>query len=245
MSRTWDGLLSVADTLTRVGAAYIPGHLMRSTLPVHSIERLMAHWDDLVMDVYLPQQATYRTRRYGRLLARYKADRTYSFEALPHNEFQQSAEVVPLYGGRTRTFAPIAASILLSEPLLALVRADLGVIAAVESGTRTFYVGLHMVRIAAPRGEARPPVPEGRHCDGHHYVAMHLVARRQCSGGESLIYLPGADSPFLREKLMAELDTLIVDDRRVEHEVTPIRAIGSGGLRDMLLVDFDSFSDLK
>ena len=243
MDNSREGSLSVTGTLATDGVAYIPGKSMSSTLPAGSVERLLAHWEDLGEDSYLPFQATYRKRRYGRLLARSRADQTYSFEALPPEEFRQAADVIPLYRGDARRFAPIAVGILLSEALLALVRTDLEVIATTERAVHTFLVGLHMVRIAAPRGETRPTAPEGRHHDGHRYVAMHLIARLHCLGGESLIYQRGADSPFLRATLTATLDTLIVDDRRVEHEVTPIHALGSDGSRDMLLVDLDDFRD--
>ena len=35
------------------------------------------------------------------------------------------------------------------------------------------------------------------------------------------------------------LDSLVVDDHRVTHEVTPISPLGEHGVRDMLLVDLN------
>jgi hypothetical protein len=68
---------------------------------------------------------------------------------------------------------------------------------------------------------------------------MHLIMRRGCGGGASLVFRPRATTPFLEVTLTDNLDTLVVDDRRVEHSVTPIMALEQRGLRDMLLVDFD------
>ena len=70
---------------------------------------------------------------------------------------------------------------------------------------------------------------------------MHLLGRHDCTGGTSSVYRPGEASPFLVTTMLQELDTVVVDDRRVEHAVSPIRAATPGrtGRRDILLVDID------
>jgi hypothetical protein len=100
-------------------------------------------------------------------------------------------------------------------------------------------VGLHLIRVLADSGRGVAPAPEGRHSDGHAWIAMHLIGRHDCTGGTSSVYRPGEDVPFLVTTMQEPLDTVIVDDRRVEHEVSPIRAAGPGGRRDILLVDID------
>jgi hypothetical protein len=47
------------------------------------------------------------------------------------------------------------------------------------------------------------------------------------------------DQPVMKTTMLNPLDSLIVDDNRVTHEVTPITATGHEGIRDMLLVDLN------
>jgi len=55
----------------------------------------------------------------------------------------------------------------------------------------------------------------------------------------SRIYTAGSKVPFLITTMTAALDTVVIDDRRVEHEVTPITTSEETATRDLLLVDFD------
>jgi hypothetical protein len=100
-------------------------------------------------------------------------------------------------------------------------------------------VGLHLIRVLADGGQGVAPAPEGRHSDGHAWIAMHLMGRHHCTGGTSSVYRSGEDVPFLVTTMHQTMDTVVVDDRRVEHEVSPILAAGPGGRRDILLVDID------
>ena len=73
-------------------------------------------------------------------------------------------------------------------------------------------------------------------------TGMHMLARRHCVGGLSIIELSDATTEELT--LTRELDTVIVEDAAVRHEVTPIRAAARAreGIRDMLLVDLNPYS---
>jgi hypothetical protein len=87
------------------------------------------------------------------------------------------------------------------------------------------------------------PTPEGRHRDGHDYVAMHLIRRVRCGGGETLIYPRGGAKVLARTTLSDPLDSVLVDDGAVDHEVTPLAVDGGPGYRDVLLVTFESPRD--
>jgi hypothetical protein len=229
----------IATRVSHEGVAFLSGEHLRSLISPVEFGEFVAAWDDLGPDAYLPGGATYRTRRYGRLLAKPGLDGGYTLNPLQLTAFQQPADLIPLYEGRPRIFASIKEAALGSHFLAALISLDLAVITSSERSQNRFIVGLHMVRIVAQPGFGRLPAPEGRHADGHCYVAMHLIKKRGCEGGQSRIFLPGSSEPMLEITLTESLDTLIVDDRRVEHAVTAVRALECEGIRDMLLVDFD------
>ena len=192
-------------------------------------------WDNLPLDEAMPPGATYRRRRFGRL----RIDVTgggLRIDPLPHSAFQQPADIIPLHGGRARVFAPIPEDTLCAPALHALVAFDVTLAAAV-CGIRAWLVNLHLIRIMASAGLAGQPTPEGRHRDGHLYVGMHLFGRTACSGGESFVYHD--DTRVASLTMTAPLDSLVVDDHRVTHEVTPISPLGENGIRDMLLVDLN------
>jgi hypothetical protein len=219
----------------------IAGAIVVSAVTNETLTWLDPHWSELEPDAYLPGGVAYRRRRYGRLAAVPQVDGSTRITALPETAFVQSRETIPLYEGKSRRFAPIDPATLTAEPLLALLRLDLGVVTAVEPGT--YDVGVHMVRVAVTPERVELPAPEGRHQDGHSFVAMHLIKRESCTGGTSLVFRPGEPDPVAELTLSDRLDTLIINDRRVEHDVTPVGALASHGIRDMLIVDFDPVDD--
>jgi hypothetical protein len=232
---------AASEALTENGFAVIAGATVVNAVTNEALSWLRPRWSELEPDAYLPGRATYRRRRYGRLSAEPQADGSTRITALPETPFVQSSETIPLYKGKARRFAPIDPATLTAGPLLALLRLDLGVVTAVEPGT--YEVGVHMVLVAVTPERVELPAPEGRHQDGHSFVAMHLIKRESCTGGTSLIFRPGELDPVAEMTLSDELDTLIINDRRVEHDVTPVGALTSQGTRDMLVVDFDPADD--
>jgi hypothetical protein len=249
---TRPSLAGVEDLLAGQAAALLSGADLRGKLrgadpDGQALAALRAAWDELPRDEHLADRGTWRQRRYGRLLATPEAGAgatgaggRHRLSALPDEAFQQAAELIPLYQGKARRFAPVRPGTLASPALLALVGHDLDLVTRVEGGgPRRAVVGLHLIRVLADGGRGVAPAPEGRHSDGHAWIAMHQIGRHDCTGGTSSVYRPGEDSPFLVTTMQEALDTVVVDDRRVEHEVSPIRAAGRGGRRDILLVDID------
>jgi hypothetical protein len=200
------------------------------------LRTLHAEWDELPLDEAMPAGATFRHRRFGRLGVEIDG-RGASLSPLQHTTFKQDATINPMHMGRERHFAPLSQQTLRLPVLHALIATDAG-IAAAAAGIRSWIVNLHFVRIIARGDEAGLPTPEGRHRDGHLYVAMHLLGRSGCTGGESRVYR--GDEQVAKLTMTDVLDSLMVDDNRVSHEVTPIVPDGGRGVRDMLLVDLNA-----
>lgn len=229
----------IAPVVLREGVAFLPGNRLRWLPSWTGLDSFIAAWDNLGADAYLPGGSTYRSRRYGRLLAKPMLGGNYILSPMRFAPFQQSADLIPLYEGRPRMFMSIEDDALVSPFLASLINLDLAIVASTERPRKEYIVGLHMIRVVVRPGLKVLPAPEGRHADGHRYVAMHLIKKHGCVGGESRVFLPGRSEPILETTLTESLDTLIVDDRRVEHAVTAVRAMDCDGKRDMLLVDFD------
>ena len=97
-----------------------------------------------------------------------------------------------------------------------------------------------MIRIQAKPSEQGNPTPEGKHRDGHNFVAMHLIQRKNVSGGGTTIYNKD-EQPLQYVVLRNPLDSVYVEDARVMHSVTPIHSENNiePGERDVLLVTYD------
>ncbi len=218
--------------------ALLPGAELEALLPGEGAAAVSGYWDELDRDDTLFDGGTYRFRRYGRLRAHADAAGRWSFSLLPHAAFRQSAEHLPDYGGQERIFGPIPPETLTHPVLLALVSTDLAIVEASGSGTPDWEVGLHMIRVVAAQGVPGQPTPEGRHRDGHDFIGMHLMRREHCVGGESTVYRGGDEQ--VRVTLDQCLDSLVVADALITHAVSPIKADGGTGVRDMLLVDLNA-----
>jgi hypothetical protein len=205
-------------------------------------------WEDLPADPYVKQtHQTARYRRLGRLLAR--GGKAAPLEAapleverLPHGSFFQSEDVNSVYGGVARTFAPITPETYDSTHLRVTLGQDLFLIRQIAGEEQDWLITIHLIRVCADGDRRSAPAPEGRHSDGHDYVIMHLVGRHFCIGGKSRVYRKGIADPVQEFTLTHPMETIAIDDRMMEHEVTPIGQSGSAAAaRDMMIVDFDRF----
>ncbi|MDR6593977.1 2OG-Fe dioxygenase family protein [Saccharothrix longispora] len=219
------------DGFARLGAEHFPVDPEGG-----DFARFRETWEDLELDGALVDGGCYRYRRYGRLRAVRTADGI-SLSALPHAAFRQDG--IPMWRGDERMFAPIRPAALADACLHALVTADLAAADLVRTSPE-WTVGLHLIRIIALDGETGLPTPEGRHRDGHAFVGMHLLRRENSAGGVSTVYRDGR--PDVRFTLESPLDSVLVDDTAVWHEVSPIAVrdrAGGRAVRDMLLVDIN------
>ena len=233
------GVGRYAARTAREGFVALRRDAVRPLLSDRALAEFQGAWEDLELDACIPGGKLFRRRRYGRIRVDVApggagVETAVSFAPLPHTAFRQ--DVIRMWRGEERVFAPIASEVLLHEGMRALVGLDARIATAV-SGVTAWEVGVHLVRILAEPGGEGEPTPEGRHRDGHCFVGMHLLRRERCGGGLSTVH-PEGGAP-VRLTLLDPLDSMFVDDARVTHEVSPISPLGGTGVRDMLLVDLN------
>ncbi|MFC8230409.1 2OG-Fe dioxygenase family protein [Streptomyces sp. NPDC057287] len=221
-------LHSSAELLTGEPASYADWELKEFT----------GSWEDLEVDAYLKDGATFRRRRYGQF--RLDGDR---IVPVATGAFEQSTEVNAVFGGLQRHFEPIRDHVAASPVLQSIVSTFLSVLPG-PLDTATAGIGVHQIRIIARRDEAWPPAPEGIHEDGHHYVAQVLINRQNVVGGESQLY-DRERAPLFRTTLLEPFESIVIDDRRVFHGVSAVAPAEdvSVGVRDMMLIDFFPLGD--
>jgi hypothetical protein len=202
-------------------------------------------WEDLPVDAYVTSEhRTSRYRRLGRVLARGGTDDSV-VEVVPGASFFQSHTVNSVYGGVSRVFAPVTPEFYESAQVRDIIARDLGMIREIEGGEPHWLITFHLIRIIAAGDTTSAPAPEGRHQDGHDYVVMHLVSRQDCDGGQSRLFRSDEDEPVLVHTLTNRMETLVLDDRTMQHEVSPILPDGGpSAIRDMLIIDFDRIDDV-
>lgn len=203
-------------------------------------------WDDLPPDTYVkPHHGTVRFRRLGRLLVSTGQDGGTRAEILPHCHFHQSTSVNSVYGGQMRVFAPILQKTYDNEYFRAVLGRDLATVREIAPGDKRWLITVHLIRTEAGAGMSSAPAPEGRHRDGHDLLLLHLIGRKSCAGGGSSVYRDGDRQPVMERTLQHPMETIIVDDRAMEHEVSPITASGGPtAIRNMMIVDFERTDDV-
>ena len=202
-------------------------------------EELRASYTDLLVDTYLSDGASYRLRRFGRFS--YDTP-TGNLLTLPDRPFFQAVHFNRLNGGIHREFAPLAAAVRHNRVLYQLVRFHATELRRACPDIGQWKVYVHQIRIIASEEASGRPAPEGVHQDGHYFVAQILIARENVTGAESRI-LGNRNELITRTTLTHPLDTLLVNDRAVFHEVTDLycQAGDKPGYRDMLLIDFNPY----
>lgn len=228
-----DAVLPRSEDIAEKGWSY-------GRLPVSASDdwqEFASAWDDLPIDPYVePSHRTSRYRRLGHLLARGDG----SLERLPNKAFVQAKDVNRVYGGQVRVFEPILGKTYENASFQATIAHDLKLIRQLEDNDAEWHITVHAIRVLATGDSTSAPAPEGRHSDGHDYVIMHLIGRENCVGGLSRLFRKGESEPIFEHTLLSPMETLLVDDQTMEHEVTPIGPDdGSTALRDMMIVDFE------
>jgi hypothetical protein len=207
-------------------------------------QRLRKDWDHLELDEYLQRGATFRRRRYGRY---YWSPHHDELLPLPQEPYFQPREENGYAGGITRVFPPLLPETVGNPFLSALVRAMFACLPVADDRlAKTWEVRIHQIRIVASPGEPGLPAPEGVHQDGTDFLTLHLVSRRNIMGGETTIYDLGR-LPISRLTMRETLDSLILEDPRIMHGVTPVHCADGRnlGIRDLLGLDFICSPDLK
>ncbi len=192
-----------------------------------------ASWDDLGMDTYMADGGRYRKRRHAAFRAGHGG-----IERKPHQPHYQSRDYNALNGGIARWFEPMLEGAAQSGSFRAILAMCNGLFSELTPAP-SWHVEAHQFRIEArPDAEGRP-TPEGMHQDGVDWVLVLMVRRVNIAEGETSIH--GLDRSLLGSFTLREpLDSALVDDHRVFHGVTPVRALDPAlpAHRDVLVVTF-------
>jgi hypothetical protein len=194
---------------------------------------LSPDWNALPPDNYLKDGGRYRRRRHACFVVSGQ-----EVVLAPHRAHWQPLEYNALHGGMQRWFEPVQSHTLAQPAWNALLRLVAGVSSVLRplpaGGVQPWFVEAHQFRIDTTDGIGRP-TPEGAHRDGVDLVAVFMVGRSGIKGGETRVF--EADGPNGQRFTLTEpWSLLLLDDRRVIHESTPIQPLQPGGWRDTLVL---------
>lgn len=228
------------DTISRSGFVRLLPEEARTSIEsggaLSDWDAFSGSWNRLPHDGYMADGGRYRRRRH----ATFAISRDGRIERRPHQPHYQSRDYNPLNGGVVRWFEPIEEGIGAGSTM----RAVLGFCARTFDGlapreVAAWHVEVHQFRIEATRDATGNPTPEGRHQDGVDYVLVLMVRRQNIESGTTTLY--SVDGQELGSfTLQQPLDAVMIDDARISHGVTPVRAQDPAqpAYRDVLVVTF-------
>ena len=199
-------------------------------------ETLAESWNRLPPDAHLKDGGRYRRRRHACFIQDLDAA---TLTQTPHRAHWQPTDYNALHGGFERWFDPVEPAVA-EAPAWTELLTQMGVLFGQVKPVSRWYIEAHQFRIDTAEGVGRP-TPEGAHRDGVDFVVVLLVARRGVKGGETRVF--DAHGPNGMRFLMQEpLTALLLDDKRVIHETTPLFPADDQapdvGLRDTLVLTF-------
>lgn len=198
-----------------------------------SFLELSLAFDGLPDDQWLKSPYLFRQRRFDRFRVSSSASSP-EITLLPHSKFYQTEEINSYAGGVDRTFEALEAKTRENLVLRALM-IDLLYRVPREVRLRSPYweVGVHLIRVIARESQPGFPSPEGMHRDGHAFTTITLIKRKNVEGGVSR-FADRSGVVGQEFTLREELETVIFNDAKGLHDVTPITVLNSGlGVRDV------------
>lgn len=194
-----------------------------------------ASWNRLAPDPYLAQVGLNRRRRHavGELTM---ADGVLRFG--PHQPHYQSRVYNALQGGIERWFEPIEADIKSNACLQALIRFAATHFTWLKPEVPQWLIEVHQFRIEATALQSGQPTPEGTHRDGVDYVLVSLMERNNIRSGTTSVHALDDGHELAHFTLTRPLDTVLIDDRRLAHGVTPVEPDDASqpAWRDVLVI---------
>jgi len=192
-------------------------------------------WNRLEQDRYMADGGKYRKRRYAVYAIQNPGE---TARPMPYQPHYQTVDYNPLNGGVARYFAPILDDLHRSPTLAALLELGNRVFSQL-SGNHQWHIELHQFRIEARDGRDGKPTPEGVHRDGVDFVIVVMIKRVNIESGATTIF--DLDHRLVGEFMLLDtFDTVLVNDRRVYHGVTPITQLDPSreAFRDVLVITF-------
>lgn len=207
--------------------------------------RLLADYQTLPADDFLPNGGNYRFRRYDRF---YFMPVTGELHVLPHEDYFQGTDINAVTGGMVRQFAPLLPETIENPFLHELIRFDFDQfpLPDVEQQYNAWQVDVHEIYVVAHPGMQGHPTPEGIHRDGAEFVTVHLAALDNANGGVVTVY-DDDKRELACFQLAHVLDSYLFNDTRLWHGVTPITSADGvrPARRGILTFDYHYKPDLK
>ncbi len=231
---------ALQDRLRRDGFAFVNAEQMHELLPMAPMldwKAFAASWNDLAPDTYLAAQGRHRRRRH----ATFSIGADGELKREPHQAHFQSLQYNRLQGDIQRWFRPMRPALAEGASMRCILRFAHALFGGMQSTRRPWHVEAHQFRIEARADEPGEPTPEGVHRDGVDYVLVLLIDRSNIESGTTTIHADSGDGSLLGSFTLAHpLDIALVDDARVCHGVTPVRALDPTrpAHRDVLVVTF-------
>ncbi|MGD9905786.1 MAG: 2OG-Fe dioxygenase family protein [Vicinamibacterales bacterium] len=226
---------AAVTSLGRAGFARLAGREVQALAgtAADGFASLAASWADLDTDTYMADGGRYRRRRY----ASFAVDGAVVTRR-PHQPHYQGRDYNRLNGGVDRWFTPIADAVA-AHPLFERLVVLFGGMFDAAAAPRPWIVEAHQFRIEADPGHPGLPTPEGMHRDGVDWVAVCLIGRTNVAGGVTAV--ADAEGRSLGTfTLVDPLDTVVLDDHRLWHGVTPVmpERPGHPAHRDVLVLTY-------
>ena len=206
-----------------------------STADIGQDQVFLDSWNRLEEDRYMADGGKYRKRRHAVYAIQNPGE---AARLMPYQPHYQTVDYNPLNGGVARYFAPILDDLHHSLTLAALLEFGNRVFTQI-SGNHQWHIELHQFRIEARDGRDGKPTPEGVHRDGVDFVIVVMIKRVNIDSGATTIF--DLDNHLVGEFMLLDaFDTVLVNDRRVYHGVTPITQLDSAqeAFRDVLVITF-------
>jgi hypothetical protein len=231
--------VSVKDDLIRKGFSYLKGSdLYLPSRLEQGLLQLQNDAMDLPPDNYAEDRTRYRryhrfTRHPSGLLLPQPPDEE------GYHHYYQPQVLNPVNGGIVRKFKAFSPRMIENEFLIQLMLFDLAQTIFPDAYLpRGIEVGVHIIKMLARPGRAGISSPDRLHKDGEHYTFIHLLERRNITGGESEV-ADNSKRLLFQTVLCNRLDTLAVRDDVVYHNVKRIYVDPPAleGSRTVILVD--------
>lgn len=203
-----------------------------------SANKFTEYWNDLEPDQFMNDKGLYRRRRFGRYQYHRESSSLSVIEG--DHDFYQSEDINQLNGGKCRKFAPVHNDFAADLFLTNVINRCLAIISVKKPEYDSLTINTHLIRIICGADIVGLPTPEGIHRDGHCFVSQHLIGRKNVYGGVSGIY-DSNNEPVLHYQLSHFMDTILIDDSIVKHDVSPVFSADkiNEGSRDMLIIDYN------
>lgn len=190
-------------------------------LPLPTPE-VLASFDNLPVDKY--NVGTQRRHRFSQYRVSFK-DGAWWMQKLPHRPLLQSDTYNNKSGNIRRFIEPVEADF---SPWVDSVFKAGGL-----DTSKDWHFDINQYRVVSTPGTKGISVPEGAHQDGHSFVLIFVFRREQINGAK-LQLLPLDGKPAFFDQVIKAEEAIILNDRVMKHDATPIEAKGEHGYRDFL-----------